>query len=377
MKRYRFGFPLFALLWMLVGCGSPPAQDESVSQASPVPTLESLEPPILEQLASAFPRNEFVVGETDGDFSAWVWPESEPEAQGLDSSKLAEIEPYVEEELKQIHSVLVVRNGVLVYEYYADGRTRDSGDIVWSVTKSFTSLLVGIAIDEGLIKSIDQPIVELLDPAVLEGGDPDLAGVTVEQLLTMSSGVSCRGDGCHDDTLESIVGRDLSDAPGEAFVYDTGSTHLLSGALENVTGLPLHAYATDKIFEPLGIVPPPWEIDDKGMPFGGKGLAMRPRDLAKFGQMLLDEGFFDGERVVSEGYLEAATQDQVVGLTDERYGYLFWLGDGFFSAVGYGGQYVTVVPEEELVVVITSDFMPARDGSNSIVEPFILGAIEE
>jgi len=273
--------------------------------------------------------------------------------------------------------VVVVRNGVLVYEYYADGRTRDSGDIVWSVTKSFTSLLVGIAIDEGLIESVDQPIVELLDPAVLGESDSDLAEVTLEQLLTMSSGVACPGDRCHDDTVEMIAGRDLRYEAGEVFMYDTGSTHLLSAALENVTGIPIHEYATEKIFMPLGIEPPPWEIDDEGMPFGGKGLAMRPRDLAKFGQLLLDDGVFAGERIISEEYLESATQNQVSGLTDEEYGYLFWIDDDSFSAVGYGGQFITIVPEQELVVVITSNFIPAQSGSETIIKPYIIGAISK
>ncbi len=354
---------------------------EPTVQATEVVTSESdTHEPIIEQIKEVYPSLNLVATDIDTPINLSEWVESQPEEQGMDSTQLAKLAPHIEDKLAQIHSVVVVRNGALVYEYYKEGRSAHSGDIVWSITKSVTSILVGIAIDEGLLQ-LDDALADILVAEELAENHPTLATVTIHELLTMTAGVVCPGDSCHDKSLSTMLTRELSHEPGTRFIYDTGATHLLSAVLQQVTGMPLNQYAAQKLFIPLGIEPPPWEIDTEGNPYGGKGIAMLPRDMAKVGQLMLDDGTWQGTQVVSANYIDSATQNQVSEVTSTEYGYLFWIkevgDDKTISAVGYGGQYITIVPEHELVVVITSDFLPPRSGSEHIIEPFIIGAIVE
>ena len=334
--------------------------------------------PIIDQLASVFPGVEFAVANSGNGLTESEWKMADPEAQGLDSAQLGKLAPFLEEQMTHIHSVLVVRDGVLVYEFYKDGRTPYSADIVWSVTKSVTSLLIGIAADDGLLR-LDQTLQELLPADQLEGSDPNLVTITVEELLTMTSGIGCPGDRCHDASVPTMLNKELNYATGEDFLYDTGATHLLSAVIGEVTGMPIHEYGAEKLFVPLGIEPPPWQVDKDGIPFGGKGLAMRPRDMAKIGQLILDDGVWDAQQIVSADYIAAASQNKVGDIHDEAYGYLFWIGAerglGTISAVGYGGQFITVIPDSDMVVVITADFNPPRSGNAAIIDSFILQAI--
>ncbi len=380
---------LLLSLCLLIACGSADPtnvgrSDPTVEPTSTIPTLSQraasdIQMAIIDDMMSKYPF-DYTTAEVDAPLPLYEWAESAPEAQGMNRAKLDEMPIYITDAVQQIHSVLVVRNGTLVYEYYKDGREAESADVVWSVTKSITSLLIGIAIDEGLL-TVEQTLGEILTAQQLADSDPALATITVRDLLTMTSGISCRNDDCHDDTLATVLADELSDPPSTTFAYDTGASHLLSAVLEQVTGMPPHDYAAKKLFIPLGIVPPPWEIDDDGNTFGGKGIAMFPRDMAKLGQLLLDEGVWDGERLISAEYIAEATQNQIADVSDTEYGYLFWMGDagGYetFSAIGFGGQYITVVPELELVITITSDFFPPKDGSDSIIEPFIIAAVQE
>ena len=327
-----------------------------------------------------YARSEADVAEEDAQPTFSDWREGEPEEQGMNGAQLDKMPAHIEESLSHLHSVLVVRNGVLVWEYYADGRDSDSADVVWSITKSVTSMLIGIAIDEGLIESVDQTVGDFFSSEELASSDPAMDDVTIRDLLTMTSGLDCNGDRCHNDSLRQALDRTMSEAPGEVFNYDTGASHLLAGILASATGVSPEAYAAEKLFVPIGIEPPLWQPDSSGLPFGGKGLVMRPRDLAKFGQLLLDDGEWWGEVLISAEFIAEATQNQVSSLTDEQYGYLFWIDetdDGYpaYSAVGFGGQYITVVPELELVVVITSNFSRPWRENASIIEPFIIASI--
>lgn len=399
------------LLWLLAACGQPVAQSPTAevvveaaadavatvtdsaetpttppeaATSTPEPTVASseatdLQRAIARQIKLSFPPVNFAKAPIDEPFAMSRWAESSPEAQGLDGAKLAEMAAYIPKELDLIHSVVIARNDTLIYEYYKAGRDENMGDLVWSVTKSFTAVLVGIAVEEGLL-SLDQTLGDLLTAEQLAITVPDLATVTVRDLLTMRSGIVCPGDRCHNDALDTVLEETLDYAPGSAFTYDTSATHLLSAVIENATGLPINEYAAEKLFTPLGIAPPPWQVDEDDYAYGGKGLAMRPRDMAKFGQLILNEGVWDGVEVVSAEFVQSATQNQNADISSTPYGYLFWINEAagyeLITALGVGGQYIGIVPELDLVFAITSDFFPPRGGSGSIIEPFILGAVE-
>ncbi|MFK7804553.1 MAG: serine hydrolase domain-containing protein [Anaerolineae bacterium] len=396
--RYPQTFFLI-LIGLLMACSSPAevpvpnAEAEQAEQSSPTPqpavaeveaeaeVEEDIEPEaVMDQLAKEYAYFKFSTVEVPDPIDFNDWPQSEPEDQGIDSAQLDKLGPHIEEQYGHIHSFVVMRNGVLVYEYYKDGRSKYSADILWSVTKSITSLLIGIAADDGLLE-LDQSLGELLPPEQLAESDPDLADITIHDLLTMTSGVACPGDRCHDASVPTMLGKDLNYETGERFLYDTGASHLLSAVIDQVTDMQIHEYAAEELFVPLGIEPPPWQIDTNGVPFGGKGLAMRPRDMARIGQLILNDGVWEGEQLVPADYLNTATQNQVADIHDEAYGYLFWIDEESaqrrVSAVGYGGQYITVIPEYDLVVVTTSDFSLAKYGQIELVEPFVIQAITE
>lgn len=299
---------------------------------------------------------------------------------GFDPDVLAQIPNYIENGYSHLYSVLVLRNGDLVYEWYADGITSDTPAVVWSVTKSVTSSLIGIAIEEGLIDSVDQTLGELIPLRIPLDADPLIQQITVEQLLTMSSGLYCNRDGCHNNSVAQTMAQSVHGQPGTLFVYDTGASHLLAAVLEEATGMSPFDFGSDKLFEPLGFQNISWDTDSNGLNFAGKGLNIRPRDMAKFGQLILNDGEWNGVQLIPANYLHAATVDQLDGIAaNGEYGYLWWPGEvddhDSFAAVGFGGQYITVVPELELVVVITSNYTRPRDGNDNIIRDLIVPAI--
>lgn len=353
---------------------------EVVNPAGIEEEIEQVPETVIEQLAREYANFKFGTLEVTEEIDFNDWPRSEPEDQGIDSAQLAKLAPHIEEQYGHIHSFVVIRNGVLVYEYYKEGRSKYSADIVWSVTKSITSLLIGIASDDGLL-TLDDTLGELLPAEQLAESDPDLADITIHDLLTMTSGVACPGDRCHDESVPTMLNKELNYETGEEFLYDTGASHLLSAVIAQVAGMSIHEYAAEELFVPLGIEPPPWQIDANGVPFGGKGLAMRPRDMARIGQLILNDGSWEGKQIVSTEYLDLTSQNQVADIHDEEYGYLFWIGEQggheAISAVGYGGQYIIVIPNYDLVVVITSNFSPARSGQTALIDPFIIESITD
>ncbi len=309
-------------------------------------------------------------------------PQSAPAAQGMDETVLNEIPAYIEQNLSHLHSVLVLRNGELVYEHYVGDRDSDSAERLFSVTKSVTSALIGIAQDKQLIDDLDQPLSDFFSAEQLSDSDPRLASVTLRQLLTMISGTWCSNDSCHNNTLSQVLRRPLRNDPGTVFVYDTSASHLLSGVLTEVTGMSVAAYAQQEIFAPLGIAAPEWDQDVQGLNFGGKGLSLRPRDMAKFGQLFLQQGMWQGERLISAEYVADSTKNHVAAITtEEQYGYLWWIGeiDGYhtYAAVGYGGQFIHVTPALQLVSVITSDYSQPWADNVSIIEQVIVPAVTE
>jgi CubicO group peptidase (beta-lactamase class C family) len=285
------------------------------------------------------------------------------------------------------------------------------------VTKSFTSALVGIALGDHHLKSLDQTVGQLLAAHLPADADPRLAKVTVQQLLTMTSGLA--GDdlppaGDPDltfrlyqsrDWVRHILGRKLVTTPGSTFAYSNAGSHLLSAIVADATGGSTLAFARAKLFGPLGIhaehafqpvgvaFPTPaqerayerakvaWATDPQGYHGGFAGLQLPARHLAKLGYLYLNGGRWDGVQVVPAGYVRASTQPQSQpppGAPFDGYGYQWWVtsehGHPSFLAVGYGGQFVQVVPDLDLVVVITSDAERQRGDAQQLVGEAIIPA---
>jgi CubicO group peptidase (beta-lactamase class C family) len=344
------------------------------------------------------------------------WRTAAPAEQGMDPKVLAVLDTNVAYH-PQLRSLLVVRHGYLVYERYWNGDA-GTGQEAFSVTKSFTGALVGIALRDHHLKSLNQTVGELLAAHLPPRADPRLVKVTVGQLLTMSSGLAC-DDGrppCDTDLtvrlyesrdwVRHILARKPVTKAGTTFAYSNASSHLLSAIVADATGRSTLGFARARLFAPLGIhtehgfqpvgaaFPTPaeerayerakvaWFTDPQGYHGGFAGLKLPARDLAKLGYLYLNGGRWDGVQVVPAGYVRASTQRQSdpppSAAPLDGYGYQWWLtseqGHPSFVAVGYGGQFVQVIPDLDLVVVITSDAENGRDDAQQLVGEAIVPA---
>ena len=325
--------------------------------------------------------SERTVVATDATWPTQELPESTPAEEGFDPIELEKFFSHIETNLPYLDSVIIVRNGYIVREYYAPGRSAEMIENVWSVTKSLTSGLVGMAIQEGLIDNVDQRVGELLSAEQLAISHPKLKDVTVKQLLTLTAGNSCRRDSCAGQRANLVLARRFRHTPGTRFVYDTSSSQILSAIIANVSGMSLQEYAEKKLFEPLGFASINWDMDADGYTYGGRGMSLRPRDMAKFGQLYVDEGMWNGERLISAEYVQQSIINQVpIGASAEPvYGYLWWLGDAAsydaYTALGYGGQHIYVVPDLDLVVTITTNEVENYEENYKLVGDWVIPAI--
>jgi CubicO group peptidase (beta-lactamase class C family) len=323
------------------------------------------------------------------------WRESAPEDQGLDSARLAAAQAYLAKHVPHIDSLLVVRGGYLVYEH--DAADAAALHNVKSVTKSVTSALVGIAIQAGDLENIDERLGSLLPEAFATIRDRDKRDITVRDLLTMRSGLEWAEYGASavqmtasPDWVRFVLERPLIHAPGTLFNYSTGDTQLLSAILHKLTGLSLLDYADLYLFGPLGITQRRWPADPQGISIGGAELALTPRDMAKFGYLVLNGGTWDGDQIVPAAWVRESGQYHTLFEPESPedcetlgYGYLWWLRpQGRHEsriAVGYGGQFVYVIPDQDMVVVMTGriDTAPPHFKDNrmlcrfNLVEDFI------
>lgn len=259
-----------------------------------------------------------------------------------------------------VRGVLVVRKGEVVAERFRGGLAADDPVNIKSASKSLLSALVGIALERGDLESVDQTLGELL-PGRVAG---DKAKITLEDLLTMSSGletVSGENYGAwvsSGNWVDAALEQPLVDDPGSVFTYSTGDSHLVSAVLTEATGMSTLAYAEKHLLEPLGIDVGSWERDPQGIYLGGNQMSMSSRDLARLGELYLREGRWDGKQLVPASWVETSTRVHAEGWPDRygNYGYFWWVRPdaGAYMAVGYGGQFLYVAPEDELIVVLVS-----------------------
>ncbi|MBN9090723.1 MAG: serine hydrolase [Reyranella sp.] len=288
-----------------------------------------------------------------------------------------------------VHAVLVARGGKLVFERYFGGPDEIQGRRVRNVTfdadtlhdmksvsKSVASLVLGIAIDRGLIGSIDEPIFNFF-PELSDLRSPEKERIRLMHVLTMSMGLKWveatadTGDDNNDearmhrapDPCRYVLGLGVTAPAGQEFFYNTGALTLLSAIIRKATGRPLDEFARATLFEPMGITGTEW-IRVKGDTDAGGGLRLRPRDMAKIGQLVLSGGRWNGRQVVSKAWIDASMTPRIDATGLYFYGYLWWLGRSLHNgrevrwagALGRGGQSIRIVPELDLVVVVTAGY---------------------
>lgn len=280
------------------------------------------------------------------------WRASSPDELARDAAAFNGIDQAMTESLADVQSVAVALKGRLVHEYYRDGAPDKLRD-VQSVAKSALTSLVGIAIAQGRIASLDQPVVALVPEWAPLNSDSRAAAITVRHLLTMTAGFEVNdptGTGAA-GRPEQAWARPLRSVPGEKFAYDNAIIPMVIAVLERATGMPLADYARKELVAPLGLLEPSYQ----------RGLQLRTVDMAKLGQLYLQNGVWEGRQLVPQAYAISATQPQNNGgpPVSMPYGYMWWIVPSdaprhTFMASGYAGQLIWVYPPLELVVAITS-----------------------
>jgi CubicO group peptidase (beta-lactamase class C family) len=294
------------------------------------------------------------------------------DTKGLDAAMLRDAQARASA-LPRLRSLLVLRNGeTLAAQAYNNGPSLDRPVNIKSASKSVMSALVGIAIQRGILKGVDQPVLPLLQSDAPANSDPRLARVTIGNLLSMQAGLE-RTSGenygrwvSSPNWVRSALSRPFVADPGTAMLYSTGSTHLLSAALTRASRQSTLANARDWLGEPLGITIPSWPADPQGIYFGGNEMRLSPRSLARFGELYRLNGVIDGKRVLPAGWIEQSWTPRAVSpWSGQQYGYGWFLtemrGHPVRFAWGYGGQMIYVVRDLSLTVVMTSDPNGSRD----------------
>ena len=274
----------------------------------------------------------------------------------------------VRRELPNVHSLLVIRNGAIVFEQYYQGHDASSLFDVRSVTKSFISALIGSALVEKHIVNLDQKILSCFPEYRTHNIDPRKAAITIHNLLTMKSGIAW--DEEHDferlaaseNWIQYMFNLPMRDNPGFAFNYNSGVSHILSELIRRVTGMNALEFAQQRLFSPLGIRNINWPSDPTGITLGFAGLSITARDLAKLGLLYARHGIWNEARILMPDYVQASTTAWSSGGFPEGadYGYHWWVlpseSHPAFFAAGYGGQYLWIVPNLDLIVVTTAEY---------------------
>ena len=295
------------------------------------------------------------------------WKTSPPESQGMDSKLLVKMMGMIWKRANDIESVLVVRNGYVVLEAYNNPWNWKDQKNIYSCSKSIMSALIGIAIDKGYIKDVHQPVLEFFPDKVIEYFYAEKKTITLAHLLTMATGLKCRDSylyGWRDikwmkasgDWVQFMFDLPMSEEPGTRFEYCNGASFLLSAVLQIQTGIDALSFAKQHLFAPLGISNVSWPSNPQGITVGYDDLKMRPRDMAKIGYLYLNNGLWDGKRIISSQWVKESTRSHIKASSLQGYGYQWWIvSPGVYTAIGSGGQFIMVVPKEKLVVVFTSD----------------------
>jgi CubicO group peptidase (beta-lactamase class C family) len=318
------------------------------------------------------------------------WTIATQPAAGFDSARLCALIKWLDGlGDANVHGVVVARRGALVFEHYRTGSDerwgRSLGNVAFgpdvkhdmrSISKSVAALLVGIAVDRKLIAGVDAPVLGFF-PEYAELRTPEKERILVRHLLAMSAGLAWNENVPYTNPANSeirmtfaaepyrfVLEQPMDSVPGEVFNYSGGTTTLLGRIVEKASGKTLEAFAREALFEPLGIGDLEWVTMPNGGAAAASGLHLRPRDLAKLGQLMLARGQWQGRQVVSAAWIEDATAPHVEAIDFLLYGYQWWLGRSlidrrevaWLAGLGLGGQRLFVVPALDLVVVITAGY---------------------
>lgn len=288
-------------------------------------------------------------------------PRSSPEAQGVSSPGVLAFVEAADRGIDAMNSFMLVRHGQVVAEGWWSPYRAESPHSLYSLSKSFTSTAVGLAVAEGKL-SVDDPVLKFFPDDAPAEPSKNLKAMRVSDLLRMSTGHQAEPGRPKDRAwTAAFLAQPVPNKPGTHFLYNTSATYMLSAIVQKATGATTLDYLRPRLFEPLGIDHPTWEASPQGITAGGFGLSVRTEDIAKFGQLYLQKGRWEGKPLVPAAWVEAASARQTSNGSDPRsdweqgYGYQFWrCRHGAYRGDGAFGQYCIVLPEQDAVIAITS-----------------------
>ncbi|MGE5296558.1 MAG: serine hydrolase domain-containing protein [Solirubrobacterales bacterium] len=288
-------------------------------------------------------------------------PRSSPESQGISSSAILSFIEAADKDIDSLHSFMLVRHGNVVAEGWWAPYSAESPHMLYSLSKSFTSTAVGLAIAEGKL-SLDDEVLKFFPEDAPANPSDNLKAMRISDLLRMSTGHQTEPPRPGNQAwTKAFLAHPVPFKPGTHFLYNTSATYMCSAIVQKATGQTVLDYLTPRLFEPLGIQKPTWETSPQGISCGGYGLSVRTEDIARFGQLYLQKGKWQGKQLVPEAWIEAATSRQTSNGSspnsdwDQGYGYQFWrCRNGVYRGDGAFGQYCIVMPEQDAVIAITS-----------------------
>ncbi len=285
---------------------------------------------------------------------------SETPAADFDPAGLDAFEAAFTADSLDIHSIMVLHHGRVVAEKWWGENDPDTPHILNSVSKSFTATAVGFGVAEGLL-TLDDKVVSFFPDKVPAEHSPNLAAMTVRHLLTMSTGQAKEPAHTGGDWVAGFLTAPVEDAPGTVFRYNSMATFMLSAIMQKVSGQKLTDYLQTRLFGPLAIEGYRWDENPDGIPVGGWGLYIKTEDMAKFGQLFLQNGVWNGEQILPEGWAEEASTRKISNGTapdsdwTQGYCYQMWRSrHNSFRADGANGQYILVLPDNDAVIAITA-----------------------
>jgi len=316
------------------------------------------------------------------------WKYATPEEMGLDSSMLEDMVEDINSQPSNIQtdSVVVIKNGYIVFEDYFNDYTKESPHIIYSCTKSVVSTIFGIAHENGVIPNLDTRLLDIFPDMTPANIDEWKESITLRDLLMMSGGFDARDSWLYDwenlgplhdapDAVQYALDHPMAFEPGSRFEYTNCVSHLLSCIITEKTGVSAAEYGQEHLFDPLGISLDRWDNDTMGRNWGYNRIYITPHEMAKIGFLFLNEGEWDEEQIISADWVREATRHRLDANLFDGYGYQWWVGEDYYTAMGYMGQFIMVFPEHELIIVLTGGTPETYDYNVQIPGRFIIPAL--
>ena len=301
------------------------------------------------------------------------WQVTTPEKQDVDSTALDRITSYVQDSGLEVDSVIVIRHGYIVYEkYFRAPWNKDRIHNIYSCTKSVMGSLVGIAVQQGKIKSLNDKMLHYFPNRTIQNLDERKKSITLLNLMTMKGGFdwaertypysdprnpwiqALRSN----DTIQFVLDRPMATQPGTVWAYNGGYSQIFSAIVTDKTGMNTMEFAKKNLFSPLGITKFIWRTDRQGLYDAGGGLSMTPRDMAKYGYLIMNKGMWDGKQIIPADFVAESIKTQTTFNANSGYGYESWWTiplDGYYYAAGIRGQRIYVMEKQDMVVVTTGN----------------------